>query len=207
MSRALRATARCLVCALESALPPHGAAALRCARCGARLRVRKPEGMARSAALLLAAAILYVPANLLPLLHIHLLGSDEADTILTGIRELFLSGMWEVGAVVFFASILVPVLKITGLSLLLLSVRRGSQSDPMRRTRAYRLIEAIGRWSMIDVFVVSLMTVLVAFGSIAHIEPGAGASCFGAVVVLTMLAARSFEVRSIWDGMKEQGCR
>lgn len=200
-------TLRCLACALESR--PHGPsmAVQHCARCGARLRFRKPGGVARTAALLLAAAILYVPANMLPLLHIHVLGKSEADTIATGIRELFLSGMWEVGVVVFFASILVPVVKIVTLGLLLASVSRVSQSGFLRRTRVYRLIDAIGRWSMIDVFVVSLMTVLVAFGSIAHIEPGAGATCFGAVVVLTMLAARSFDVRSIWDGMEEKGCR
>jgi len=140
---------------------------------------------------------------LLPLLRIHVLGSTEADTILTGIRELFLSGMWEVGLVVFFASIFVPLLKIAGLGVLLVGVRRGSKSRPLRRARAYRLIEGIGRWSMIDVFVVSLMTSLVTFGSIATIEPGAGATCFGAVVVLTMLAARSFEPRHIWDTLEE----
>jgi len=163
--------------------------------------------LARSAALLIAAAILYVPANALPLLHIHVLGSSEADTILAGIRELFVSGMWEVALVVLFASILVPVLKIIGLGMLIVGVWRGSRTDPLKRARAYRLIEGIGRWSMIDVFVVSLMTALVAFGSIARIEPGVGASCFAAVVVLTMLSARSFEVRRIWDGVEETGCR
>lgn len=203
MSGSPSRTLRCLVCALECRLPRLSAVALRCARCGAALHARKPGGLSRCAALLLAAAILYVPANLLPMLRIHVLGSSEADTILTGIRELFLSGMWEVGVVVFFASIAVPVLKIAGLGLLLVGVWRRSQFDPLRRTRGYRLIEGIGRWSMIDVFVVSLMTALVAFGSIATIEPGAGASCFAAVVVLTMLAARSFEARRIWDTMEE----
>ena len=203
MSEASPRTTNCLVCGLECRLPTPAPTRLCCARCGAALRFRKPGGLSRSAALLLSAAILYVPANLLPLLHIHVVGHSEADTILVGIEELFLSGMWEVGAVVFFASIVVPMLKIVVLGLLLLGLWRRSPHDPLPRTRWYRLIEGIGRWSMIDVFVVSLMMSLVAFGSIASIEPGAGATCFAAVVVLTILAVRSFEPRDLWDAMEE----
>ena len=203
MSGLPRRIATCLVCGLECGLPVPEPARLRCPRCGATLRFRKPGGLSRSAALLVAAAILYIPANMLPLLHIHVLGRSEADTILVGIKELLLSGMWEVGVVVFFASILVPMLKIVVLGLLLVGAWRRSSGDPLARARWYRLIEGIGRWSMIDVFVVSLMTSLVAFGSIASIEPGAGATCFAAVVVLTMIAVRSFEARCLWDAVEE----
>ncbi|MFP8876377.1 MAG: paraquat-inducible protein A [Myxococcota bacterium] len=203
MSGIPRRTATCLVCGLECRTPVPEPARLRCARCGAALRFRKSGGLSRSAALLVSAAILYVPANMLPLLHLHVLGRGEADTILVGIKQLFLSGMWEVGVVVFFASILIPVLKIVVLGGLLIGVWQRSPGDPLARTRRYRLIEGIGRWSMIDVFVVSLMMSLVAFGSIASIEPGAGATCFAAVVVLTILAVRSFEPRDLWDAMEE----
>ena len=121
-----------------------------------------------------------------------------------GIHQLFSSGMWGVAIIIFFASILVPLLKILGLIFLLLSVQRHSQKSPRVRARLYRIIRSIGRWSMIDVFVVSLMIALVSLGQVATIEPGPGATCFGLVVVLTLIAAESFDPRSIWDEMEKQ---
>jgi len=158
----------------------------------------------RSAALLLAAAILYVPANWFPIFYIDLLGQTESDTILQGIVELVGSGMAFVGLIVFFASIMVPLLKILGLFGLLVVIGRGGQGRRSGRTRLYRVIEQVGRWSMIDVFVVSLLISLVQFGALASFRPGQGAACFACVVILTMLAAQSFDPRTIWDGEQEE---
>ena len=176
----------------------------RCPHCGAPLSggsLRRNNS--RAAALLLAAAILYVPANRYPIFFIELLGQAEADTIFQGIVELFASGMGGVGLVVFFASILVPLLKILGLFGLLVAAARRSGGHRVGRTQLYRVIEGVGRWSMIDVFVVSLLISLVQFGSLASFAPGRGAVCFALVVVLTMLAAQSFDPRSIWYGEEE----
>ena len=195
----------CLECSQSSRVFPAATASggrVLCPRCGAVVDRRKPGALSRTWALLIAAALLYVPANVYPFLKISLLSKHEADTILVGIRELFESGMWGVALVIFFASILVPLLKIIGLALLLLSVQFRLQWKPVFRTRMYRIIEGIGRWSMIDVFVVSLMIALVSFGQVASIEAGPGATCFGAVVLLTLFAAQSFDPRTIWDEME-----
>ncbi|MAI79648.1 MAG: paraquat-inducible membrane protein A [Deltaproteobacteria bacterium] len=200
----------CLECSQSSRITDAamtGRMRINCPRCGASLSRRKPDTLARTWALLIAAAVLYIPANLYPFLHIGLLAKQEASTILAGIQQLFQTGMWGVAIIIFFASILVPLLKILGLAFLLASVQLGSQKNPVLRTRMYRIIEGIGRWSMIDVFVVSLMIGLISFGQIATIEPGVGATCFGAVVVLTLLAASSFDARFIWDGLEKNDVR
>jgi len=145
-----------------------------------------------------------VPANIYPFLNIKILAQHESSTILAGIQQLFSSGMWGVAIIIFFASILVPLLKILGLIFLLLSVQRHSIRYAKGRARLYRIIRSIGRWSMIDVFVVSLMIALVSLGQVATIEPGPGATCFGLVVMLTLIAAESFDPRSIWDEMEKQ---
>jgi len=177
----------------------------RCPHCRAPLaRVQRRRRNTRAAALLLAAAILYVPANRFPIFYVELLGQAESDTIFQGIIELFASDMGWVGVVVFFASILVPLLKILGLFGLLIAAERRADGHRVGRTQLYRVIEGVGRWSMIDVFVVSLLISLVQFGSLASFAPGSGAACFALVVVLTMLAVRSFDPRSIWDGEEEE---
>lgn len=176
---------------------------LHCPRCEAVLHRRKPDSLARSWALLLAATAFYLPANILPVMRVTWFGRGEPDTILGGVRELVASGMWPLAAVVFFASIVVPVLKIVGLAFLLLSVQARSRFRPRDRTRLYRVVEAVGRWSMIDVFMIAILTALVSVGRVATVEPGLGATAFALVVILTMLASHSFDPRLIWDVVGE----
>jgi paraquat-inducible protein A len=175
----------------------------RCSRCGTGLHLRKPNSLARTWAFVIAAVIFYIPANLYPIMTVERLGKAESDTILSGIQALFAAGWYPVGILIFFASITVPMLKLIGLTYLLLSVRRRSRWRPRDRTVLYRLIEYVGRWSMIDMFVTSLLVALVKLGAVATIVPGVGATCFAAVVVLTMFAAMSFDPRLIWDSMEE----
>jgi paraquat-inducible protein A len=130
-------------------------------------------------------------------------GGSQADTILSGVQAMFAAEWYVVGTLIFFASITVPVLKLLSLFGLLVSVQRRSRWNPRDRTRLYRIVEVIGRWSMLDMFVVSLTVALVQLGIVANVEPGIGASFFGAVVVLTMFAASSFDPRLIWDAMEE----
>ena len=170
-----------------------------CPRCNSTLHVRKPESVARSWALLLAAMILYVPANLLPMMYTSSLFGSEGDTIMSGVIYFWTSGSWYLALIIFFASILVPLLKMAALLLLLISVQLRSRWQPVGRTRLYRLVELVGRWSMLDVFVVALIVSLVQLQALATIVPGAGAMAFGAVVVLTIFAAMAFDPRLIWD--------
>ena len=181
----------------------HDDGAHGCPRCGARLHLRKPESIARTWALLLASVILYVPANTLPVMHTGtLLGGREVHTILGGIMELWNSGSWDLALIVFVASVVVPILKMLGLSLLAYSAQRQSIWRPRQRAALYRMIEAVGHWSMLDVFVVALLVALVNFGNLAQVLPGPGIVAFGAVVVLTMLASASFDPRLIWDAQQ-----
>jgi paraquat-inducible protein A len=175
---------------------------VRCPRCGATLHRRKPHSLARTWALLIAACILYVPANLLPVMTVTSFGQGEPDTILSGVKVLIAAGMWPVALLVFFASITVPVLKIVALTFLLVSVQRGSQWRPRDRTVLYRVVESVGRWSMVDIFMISILVALVNLGAIASIVPGPGALAFAAVVILTMIAAMTFDPRLIWDGQE-----
>jgi len=174
-----------------------------CRRCGAPLEHRKPNSLARTWALLIAAAICYVPANLFPVMVVTGPGGSEADTILSGVQAMYEAEWYAVGTLIFFASITVPVLKIVTLFGLLVSIQRGSHWNPRDRTRLYRVVEIVGRWSMLDMFVVSLTVALVQLGVVATVEPAIGASFFAAVVVLTMFAASSFDPRLIWDAMEE----
>ena len=187
----------CEACGQVSAVSGPGAPP--CPRCGAALHARKPAGTERAAALLLAAAILYVPANLYPVLTLNSRGQGAPSTIFGGAIELLHAGMWPLAVLVFAASIAVPVFKLIALGSMLLAVRL----RPTRHRRAmgalYRVVEQIGRWSMIDIFMLAVLVALVRFGAIASVEPGLGAVCFAAVVVLTMLAASAFDPRLIWD--------
>jgi paraquat-inducible protein A len=170
-----------------------------CARCGTPLHHRKPNSVARSWALVIAAAILYVPANVYPVMNIVTLGRGGPHTILGGVVEFVESGFWPLALIVFAASVAVPMLKLVGLSLMLLGIRRGARGRLRQRTRLYRVIEVLGRWSMIDVFVVAVLIALVRFGILASINAEVGAACFGGVVILTMLAAEAFDPRLMWD--------
>jgi paraquat-inducible protein A len=199
-----QATVGCETCGLVSELTPSGAH--RCRRCGSSLHVRKPNSIARTWALVIAALVLYVPANLYPVLTVMQLGAGSPSTILGGVEELLASGMYPLAALVFFASILVPVLKLTGLLLMLLTTQYGLQTRLRDRTLLYRIVSAIGRWSMIDIFMESILVALVRFGVIVTIEPGGGAIAFAGVVIITMFAAEGFDPRLMWDAaMQSKG--
>jgi paraquat-inducible protein A len=171
----------------------------RCPRCGARLHVRKPHSVATTTALVLSAAVLYIPANVLPVMETHTVFKDDNDTIMSGVISLAHSGSWPIALLVFFASIVVPLLKLVALGEILYAVARKSSRDPRQRSRLFRIVEFIGRWSMLDVFAVSLLVALVQIRSLATVHVRLGALAFAAVVVLTMLAAQSFDERLLWD--------
>jgi paraquat-inducible protein A len=171
----------------------------RCRRCYSALHHRKPNSLARTWALLFAAAMLYIPANLYPVLTVIQLGSGEPSTILQGVGELLDAGMWPLAALVFFASVAVPMLKLVGLVLLLIGTQRGWTEHLHDRTVLYRVVRWIGRWSMIDIFMDSILVALVQFGGLVTIDPGIGALFFAMVVILTMIAAESFDPRLMWD--------
>ena len=173
----------------KAGLPFAHAHELACPRCRSALHERKPESLARAWALLIAAAILYIPANIYPVMQLTSLGQTEPDTIISGVKAMILVGMWPIALLVFFASITVPVLKIIGLAYLLISVHRRSSYRRRDRTTMYRIIEFIGRWSMVDIFMISILVALVNLGTIATFEPGVGAVAFASVVILTMFAA------------------
>lgn len=176
-----------------------------CLRCGTTLHSRKPDSFARVWALLIAAMLLYIPANLLPVMHTSTLLGSEDDTIMSGVVFFWTSGSYGLAIIVFIASILVPMLKLVILSLLNFTAQRRSTWRPEQRTRLYRLVEAIGRWSMLDIFVITLTVALVRFQSLAVITAGPGAVAFGSVVVLTMLASLQFDSRLIWDPIDDSG--
>jgi paraquat-inducible protein A len=159
--------------------------------------------LARTWALLLAAAIMYIPANVLPMTITSALGSVQTDTIMSGVIYFMHSGSWEIAAVIFIASIFVPIAKLAILMFLLVSVQLRSRWRPKDRTVLYRTTELAGRWSMVDVYVVTILVALVKLGAVASIEAGPAAVYFACVVVLTMLAAESFDPRIIWDVIEE----
>ncbi len=172
---------------------------IRCPRCSATLHQRKPRSIKRTWALLIAALVCYIPANILPATIASSLGDVQTDTIMSGVIYFINTGMWPIALIIFIASILVPLLKLAILSFLLVSVQRRSTWRPKDRARFYRLTEAIGRWSMVDIFVITITVALVRMGAVAFFEAGPGLVFFAAVVVLTMFAAMSFDPRLIWD--------
>ncbi|MFJ7311536.1 paraquat-inducible protein A [Pseudomonas sp. NPDC098747] len=175
-----------------------------CTRCGAQVYARKPNSVARTFALLITSALLYIPANLLPIMTVNALGKGTPDTILSGVVTLIQFGMWPIAAVVFIASILVPTFKLVGLGLLLYSMQRRVSLAPNQCLLMFRFIEWIGRWSMLDIFVIAILVALVNFGQLASIGAGPGAIAFAGVVVLTMFAALSFDPRLIWDAQTDE---
>lgn len=190
---------RCSACSLVVQEPEAGCHAI-CPRCEAPLHRRLPHSLARTWALLMSAALLYIPANLLPIMRTASLGEvPQSDTILSGVVELWVRGSWDLAIIVFVASIVVPLIKIAILMTLLITTGRHSTWRRKERGKLYRFVEFIGHWSMLDIFVVALMAALVRFQSLADVTPGPGAAAFGAVVVLTMLASKSFDERLIWD--------
>jgi len=170
-----------------------------CTRCGALVHARRPNSIMRTWALLITAAILYIPANMLPIMTVTSLGQGDPSTIMSGVIVLVQHGMIPIAAVVFIASILVPTFKLVGIALLLFSVQRHQPLSARQRIWMYRFIEFIGRWSMLDIFVIAILVAVVNFGRLASIEANLGAVAFASVVILTMLAAVTFDPRLIWD--------
>ena len=179
--------------------PRHQAASQFCPRCGCLLHARKPESLQRTTALLLAAGILYIPANTLPIMHTQTAMYDEDDTIMSGVVALWQGGSWPLAILVFFVSILVPTMKLMSLLLLVVSTHHHWQWRLRERTVLYRFLEFIGRWSMLDIFVVGLMVALVQLRGLASIQAGPGALAFATVVILTMYSAQCFDPRLMWD--------
>jgi paraquat-inducible protein A len=170
-----------------------------CRRCGEQFEWRRHGSIETTWALVIAAAICYIPANALPVLNTTTLGTSEGDTILGGVAFLYTSGSWPLALVVLIASVMIPLGKLVALVYLLITVQRGSIKSSHERTRLYRMVEFIGRWSMLDVFVDTFTVALVQLQPLMSVAPGAGVLFFAAVVVLTMLAAESFDPRLIWD--------
>ncbi len=176
----------------------------RCPRCGSWVHERKPGSLSRTWALVLAAMVLYIPANVYPVLTVMQLGAGQPSTILGGVEELLSSGMYPLAALVFFASILVPLFKLLGLGTMLAATQVGRPEAGAsfllrQRTMLYHIVTWIGRWSMVDIFMESLLGALVQFGRAVTIEPGVGALAFCAVVFITIFAAEAFDPRLMWD--------
>jgi paraquat-inducible protein A len=175
-----------------------------CPRCGVALHQRIPNSLGRTWALLIVAIILYLPANLLPMTITSSLGQPQVDTIMSGVLYFLHDGSWAVALVIFVASIFIPLMKLLILIFLLLSVQLRSNWRPRERTQLYRLTDLVGRWSMVDIYVVTILVALVKLGAIANIEAGPASRYFATLVVITMLAAESFDPRLIWDALEKK---
>jgi paraquat-inducible protein A len=182
--------------------PAHANEPGYCPRCDAELEFRRHDSIQRTWALIIGAAICYLPANILPIMIYGGLAGAEEDTIISGVILLYKTGSWHLALIVLIASVMIPLAKLAALAYLLITVQRGSIQSNRERARLYRLVEIVGRWSMLDVFVATFIVALIQFGPLMAILPGAGVTFFGAVVVLTMLAAESFDPRLIWDSRK-----
>jgi paraquat-inducible protein A len=188
-----------LLCRAPSAATPEKS---HCPRCHAKLSKRKPHSIGRTWAYLVASYALYIPANILPIMEAHSMREIQIDTIMSGVIYLWEAGTWHLAIIVFTASIVVPTFKLLGLSWLAWTVQRGETRWRAQRLRLYRFIDMIGRWSMLDIYVVALLVALVQLKLFASVHAGPAIIAFGAVVILTLLAASSFDPRLIWDERK-----
>ena len=170
-----------------------------CPRCGATLHIRKPDAIRRTTALVITGFLLYVPANVIPVLTTVRLGRADENTILSGVLELVHNDLWPLAIIVFSASIILPLLKLCGLTWMLLATRLRSGHLLVGRTRFYRMIDQVGRWSNIDVFAVSVLIAALRFGALTEVHAGNGLVAFAAVVIITMIATSSFDTRLMWD--------
>lgn len=195
---------RCDACDLLSR-PHPGEREGCCPRCGEDLRFRKRDSVQRTWAFILAAAVCYLPANVLPVLTTVTAAGRESDTILEGVVLLWSPTGWPLSLIVLVASIMIPSAKLIALAYLLITVQRGSIRNNAQRIRVYRIVELIGRWSMVDVFVDTFTAALVQLPPLMSVEPAPGLVFFAAVVVLTMMAVESFDPRLIWDVGDEEG--
>ena len=174
-----------------------------CYVCGSVIHSRIPNSLNKTWALVIAAIILYIPANTQAIMTVQLWGDGRPDTIMSGVLSLLHGGMWPLALLIFLASVFIPIAKLLTLVYLLLSIHFSSMWRPKERTQLYRITEFIGRWSMIDIFVIGILVALVQFGNTATVTPGIGALSFAAVVICTMVAAHSFDPRLIWDAIEE----
>jgi paraquat-inducible protein A len=170
-----------------------------CPRCGRELEFRRRDAIQRTWALLIAAAICYLPANFLPVMRTTTLTSEEPDTIISGVVYLYLSGSWYLALILLIASVMIPLAKLAALAYLLVTVQRGSVRNARARGRLYRILGIIGRWSMVDVFVATFVVALIQLRPLMSVAPEPGVLFFSAVVILTIFAAESFDPRLIWD--------
>ncbi|NOR79756.1 MAG: paraquat-inducible membrane protein A [Methyloprofundus sp.] len=192
----------CRVC--HKTLAQNGQEVVQCPRCHSEVYSRTPHSLAQSWALLISSFILYIPANVLPIMTLNKAGVIRTDTIMSGIINLLHIGMEPIALIVFIASILVPLLKMFGLALILLAVQFNWQRNACLRTKMYRMIEYVGRWSMLDIFVISILLGIVKFNKVASVDIEPAALLFESVVLLTMFAALRFDSRLIWDDINEQ---
>lgn len=192
-----RGIAGCHTCGQAVKMPNH--AQVECPRCGARVHYRKHDSINRAWAFLVAAFIMYIPANTEPMMHTTSLGNTSADTILEGVIYFLTHGDWPIALVIFTASVMLPLLKMIAIAYILISVQRGSASKKAEKTNLYKLAELLGKWSMLDIFVVGLMAGLVQLGVLTNIAPGPACIAFAAVVILTMFAEMAFDPKLIWD--------
>jgi paraquat-inducible protein A len=193
-----------LACTTCDLIVPASAEGNRCPRCRARLHRRKPDAFRRTLALLLAGYLLYIPANLLPVLTLTQVGSIERNTIMSGVFELIHNDLWPLAVIVFVASIVLPLMKLLGLTWMLLAIQLRSGFLLQSRTRLFRTIDLIGRWSNIDVFMGSVLVAVLQFGALTSIHAGPGLVAFAAVVVITMFATLSFDARLMWDAARSR---
>lgn len=170
-----------------------------CPRCHSHLHLRKPDSLARTWSLLVASAILYVPAMALPIMNVSGIGDNSSNTILSGVVVFWQDGSYPVAIIIFLASVVIPILKVAALVWLCLAASGTSPPSPKAHSKLYQLTEILGRWSMVDVFVVAILVTLVQLGALMTITAGPAALSFAAVVILTMLAAMSFDPRLLWD--------
>jgi paraquat-inducible protein A len=194
----------CEVCTLVSR-PIHGQDAGLCPRCGEDLAFRREASFQRTWAFLLAAAVCYIPANVLPVLTTTTATGSDSDTILQGVVLLWSPTGWPLSLIVLFASIMIPSAKILALAYLLITTQRGSAKNNEQRIRMYRMVDFVGRWSMVDVFVDTFTAALIQLQPLMSVAPALGLLFFAAVVVLTMLAVESFDPRLIWDAAGSEG--
>ncbi|MDR3672690.1 MAG: paraquat-inducible protein A [Holophaga sp.] len=188
----------CSACGLMAPLDRQGS----CSRCGASLHSRKPDSTGRTWALLIASVLLYIPANVLPVTQVVSLGRAHEDTIISGVVYFLRTGSWPLALLIFVASVLVPLAKFVILSFLLLSVRFRSRWRPQARAGLYRLTEMVGRWSMVDIFAITIMVAMLQMGSMASVVPRPGAMAFAMMVVATIMAVHSFDPRLVWDALE-----
>jgi paraquat-inducible protein A len=189
--------AGCHTCGL--AVKMDDQAETECPRCGSEVHYRKHNSISRAWAFLISAFVMYLPANTEPMMRTTALGSTEGDTIMSGVLYFLSHGDWYLAVVIFAASVMLPLLKIMAIAYLLISIQRGSAVRSQQKTNLYKLAEILGKWSMLDIFVVALMVALIQLGNLTSIHPGAACIAFAAVVILTMFAEMALDPKLIWD--------